>query len=191
MGRAGTAGLSDAGEAALAAFGETLHRQHDLRPATLRNYLADVRHFIAWCEATWREADAAAVFTTATINCRLVSLKRSTAWAHAQWSDCRRSGQAGEVPAARPAAASAHGPQRRRRGRMTGAFAKILILVPPAVGTALPRVVEPGLPTPEQPGRADSVPMACRVAQPIGDGGRVRLLEFGRLRRDSVRLFYF
>jgi integrase/recombinase XerD len=102
--RAGKPGLTDAGRAALAAYEEQLRRQHDLRPATLRNYTSDLRQFAAWCEATWREADEAAAFTPeqvttptltayrahlqalgrspASINRYLVSLKRYCAWAH-------------------------------------------------------------------------------------------------------------
>jgi integrase/recombinase XerD len=103
---AGKPGVTDAGQAALAGYGEALRWEHDLRPATLRNYLSDLRQFAAWCEMTWREADEAAEFapahlttptvtayrahlqalglSPATINRHLVSLKRYTAWAHEQ-----------------------------------------------------------------------------------------------------------
>ncbi|MGI8912810.1 MAG: tyrosine-type recombinase/integrase [Chloroflexota bacterium] len=106
MRRAGMPALSDAGQAALAAYADALRRQHDLRPATHRNYLSDLRQFAAWCEHTWRETDAAAAFvpahlttptvtayrahlqalglSPATINRHLVSLKRYCAWAHEQ-----------------------------------------------------------------------------------------------------------
>ena len=98
--------LTDAGQAALAAYAEHLRQQHDLRPATYRNYTSDLRQFAAWCEQTWRAADAVAAFTPAhlttptltayrshlqtiglspaTINRHLVSLKRYCAWAHEQ-----------------------------------------------------------------------------------------------------------
>ena len=76
-----------------------------MRPATLRNYLSDVRQFMAWCEATWAEGretgdpfGPAAVTTPAltryrahlqhalglkpaSVNRALVSLKRYFAWA--------------------------------------------------------------------------------------------------------------
>jgi integrase/recombinase XerD len=106
MRRVGMPALSAAGQAALAAYGEHLRHQHDLRPATHRNYTSDLRQFAAWCEHTWRAADAAAVFalahvttptftayraylqalglSPATINRHLVSLKRYCAWAHEQ-----------------------------------------------------------------------------------------------------------
>src|SRR6185437_11321475 len=84
-------------------YAEALHRQHDLRPATHRNYVSDVRQFAAWCEAAWREEDDAATFAPAhvttptltayrahlqalglapaSINRGLVSVKRFCAWA--------------------------------------------------------------------------------------------------------------
>jgi integrase/recombinase XerD len=106
MRRVGMPALSDAGQAALAAYEDQLRQQRDLRPATHRNYASDLRQFAAWCEQTWREADAAATFapahlttptltayrtylqtlglSPATINRHLVSLKRHCAWAHEQ-----------------------------------------------------------------------------------------------------------
>jgi hypothetical protein len=50
MRRAGKPGATDAGQAALADYGEALHREHDLRPATHRNYPCDLRQFAAWWE---------------------------------------------------------------------------------------------------------------------------------------------
>lgn len=49
--------LSSAGTCALAQYEQTLREQEDLAPASLRNYLSDVRHFMAWYEA--REAEQA------------------------------------------------------------------------------------------------------------------------------------
>ncbi len=49
--------LSSAGECALALYEQTIRSQEDLTPASVRNYLSDVRHFIAWYEA--REAERA------------------------------------------------------------------------------------------------------------------------------------
>jgi hypothetical protein len=57
--------VTDAGQAALAAYGEAVHREHDLRPVTVRNDLSDVRQCAAWCEAAWREAQEAAAFAPA------------------------------------------------------------------------------------------------------------------------------
>ena len=83
----------------------------DLRPATIRNYVSDLRHFVVWCEQTWSEGqEAAQPFTPATVatptliryrtflqethlkpasvNRTLISLKRYFAWA---WSSDRLS----------------------------------------------------------------------------------------------------
>jgi integrase/recombinase XerD len=49
--------LSSAGMCALADYEQTMRSQEDLAPASLRNYLSDVRHFMAWYEA--REAEQA------------------------------------------------------------------------------------------------------------------------------------
>jgi integrase/recombinase XerD len=42
--------LSPSGKLALATYEQTLLKQEDLAPASIRNYLSDVRHFIAWYE---------------------------------------------------------------------------------------------------------------------------------------------
>ncbi len=49
--------LSSPGECALAQYQQTLREQEDLTPASVRNYLSDVRHFMAWYEQ--REAERA------------------------------------------------------------------------------------------------------------------------------------
>ena len=49
--------LSSPGECALAQYQQTLREQEDLTPASVRNYLSDVRHFMAWYEQ--REAECA------------------------------------------------------------------------------------------------------------------------------------
>jgi hypothetical protein len=46
--------LSAAGREALDRYARYLHDELDLRPATVRNYLSDLRQFAAWCEAAWR-----------------------------------------------------------------------------------------------------------------------------------------
>ncbi len=43
--------LSSVGELALVQYEQALRGQEDLSPASVRNYLSDVRHFIAWYEA--------------------------------------------------------------------------------------------------------------------------------------------
>src|SRR6266487_1476877 len=50
--------LSSAGELALAQYQQALCEQEDLTPASVRNYLSDVRYFTAWYEG--REARRAA-----------------------------------------------------------------------------------------------------------------------------------
>lgn len=96
--------LSAPGERALTAYATYLHEEQDVSPATRRNYLSDLRQFLAWCEAAPAEPgegqgfDLAQVTTPtltryrthlqtearlrpATINRALVSLKGYFAWA--------------------------------------------------------------------------------------------------------------
>ena len=35
----------------------------DLRPATIRNYISDLRLFIAWCERSWQNSDSEVIFS--------------------------------------------------------------------------------------------------------------------------------
>jgi integrase/recombinase XerC len=88
----------------LAAYEHYLTDVLDLRPATIRNYLGDVRLFMAWCEQAWQDNDTEAIFSPArvatptvtryrdylqhdlkrkpnTVNRYLVSLKRYFSWA--------------------------------------------------------------------------------------------------------------
>lgn len=97
--------LSDQAQEALETYQHYLIHQADLRPATLRNYVGDVRQFMAWCEQLWRDDEAETWFfspervatptitryrdylkedlgrKSATINRYLISLKRYFAWA--------------------------------------------------------------------------------------------------------------
>jgi hypothetical protein len=43
--------LSRSGESALRQYEQVLGEQEDLTPASVRNYLSDVRQFMAWYEA--------------------------------------------------------------------------------------------------------------------------------------------
>ncbi len=52
--------LSPSGEFALAQYEQTLREQKDLTGASVRNYLSDIRHFIAWYEACRAEREASA-----------------------------------------------------------------------------------------------------------------------------------
>lgn len=102
--RSGKPALSGSGHQALAQFEQYLREEEDLSAPTLRNYLSDLRQFIAWCESTWEEGQeggqpfSPAVVATpaitryrsylqtvaqlkpATINRYLISLKRYFAW---------------------------------------------------------------------------------------------------------------
>lgn len=94
--------LSHAGHEALASYEYWLREQEDLTPASIRNYLSDLRHFIAWYE-TEREAHVHDFFTPqgittpaltryrtylqivqrqkpASVNRSLISLKRYFGW---------------------------------------------------------------------------------------------------------------
>jgi integrase/recombinase XerD len=63
---------------ALAQYTTYLQDEVDVRPATLRNYLSDLRQFMAWCEATWRAGqEAEASFTPATITTPLLTRYRT------------------------------------------------------------------------------------------------------------------
>ena len=100
--------LSDVGQQAFERYGAYVREQVDLRPATVRNYLSDLRQFMAWCEATWMEGSESAppfapdAITTplltryrahlqhalhlkpASVNRSLISVKRYCAWAAAE-----------------------------------------------------------------------------------------------------------
>lgn len=95
--------LSHPGLEALASYEHWLREREDLTPASIRNYLSDLRHFIAWYEAE-REAQVHDCFTPqeittpaltryrtylqtvgrqkpASVNRSLISLKRYFGWA--------------------------------------------------------------------------------------------------------------
>jgi integrase/recombinase XerD len=46
--------LSSVGEQILQQYEQHLCTEEDLAIATIRNYMSDLRHFAAWCEATWK-----------------------------------------------------------------------------------------------------------------------------------------
>ncbi|HEY1353101.1 MAG TPA: phage integrase N-terminal SAM-like domain-containing protein [Ktedonobacteraceae bacterium] len=96
--------LSGAGEQVLAQYEQRLRSEEDLTAVTIRNYLSDLRHFAAWCEATWKQGQEEALpFTPAgvttptitsyrahlqldlhlkpnSVNRSLISLKRYFSW---------------------------------------------------------------------------------------------------------------
>src|SRR5260370_42637446 len=97
--------ISTSAEDVLASYRETLQERDALHAATIRNYLSDLRHFMAWCETSWQEglfpevAFRLPALTTpliaqyrayllsvlrlkpASINRMLVSINRFSAWA--------------------------------------------------------------------------------------------------------------
>jgi integrase/recombinase XerD len=96
--------LSEAGQHALDQYRQALRHFEDLSPVTIRNYLSDLRQFIAWCEDSWRERHEDRFFIPqiiapslliryreylqtilglkpSTVNRTLMSLKRYFAWA--------------------------------------------------------------------------------------------------------------
>ena len=105
MKRVGQPTISRAGMEALNQYKAFLQHTEDMSPVTIRNYLSDLRQFIAWCEASWQEghdsedsfAPTSVVTPTltryrsylqtvlrlkpASVNRTLVSLKRYFAWA--------------------------------------------------------------------------------------------------------------
>lgn len=53
MPRTGLPTVSPTGQQALDAYERVLRNEEDLSTVTIRNYLSDLRQFIAWCELTW------------------------------------------------------------------------------------------------------------------------------------------
>lgn len=102
--------LTTIGTHCLAHYERWLRTEEDLTGVTIRNYLSDLRHFAAWCEACWGEGQEEEVpftpgsVTTPTItdyrtylqhsrhlkpnsvNRSLISIKRYFAWLHASES---------------------------------------------------------------------------------------------------------
>jgi integrase/recombinase XerD len=97
--------LSVAGQQTLDAYADALSTDTDASSTTVRNYLSDLRQFIAWCESIWAEGqETAPTFTPtaittplltryraylqhtqhlkpASVNRALISTKRYVAWA--------------------------------------------------------------------------------------------------------------
>lgn len=95
--------LSEDGQQTLDQYTQILRHFEDLSVVTIRNYLSDLRQFIAWCECSWHEGQEDRFFTPqavapslliryrehlqttlglkpATVNRTLMSLKRYFAW---------------------------------------------------------------------------------------------------------------
>lgn len=101
--RAKRPALSGTGEQVLSQYERQLRTEEDLSAATIRNYLSDLRQFMAWCESIWQQGrEDARSFTPEavtsptlthyrahlqtlqlkpnSINRSLISLKRYFAW---------------------------------------------------------------------------------------------------------------
>lgn len=95
--------LSENGQQALDQYRQVLQQFEDISPVTTRNYLSDLRQFIAWCEVDWNARQEERSFTPqavaptllisyreylqtslglkpSTVNRTLMSLKRYFAW---------------------------------------------------------------------------------------------------------------
>src|SRR5262245_44890997 len=105
MKRSGQPDISSTAEQLLAHYATALQDHEDLTPKTIRNYLSDLRQFVAWCEASWQSGQKqgqsftptllttplitryrsylqlAAQLKPASINRVLISLKRYCSWA--------------------------------------------------------------------------------------------------------------
>ena len=55
--------LSEEGQQVLNQYTCALQQVEDLSAVTIRNYLSDLRQFIAWCERFWREMQEDRFFT--------------------------------------------------------------------------------------------------------------------------------
>ncbi len=101
--RTANVSISAQAQQLLAAYERHLSDVLDLRPATIRNYVSDLKGFMAWCEQTWQEGDTPVAFSPErvatptvtryrdylqhdlrrkpnTVNRYLVSIKRYFSW---------------------------------------------------------------------------------------------------------------
>lgn len=54
MKRAAQPALSQSGELVFGCYEQQLRMEEDLSAVTIRNYLSDLRQFVAWCETRWQ-----------------------------------------------------------------------------------------------------------------------------------------
>ncbi len=67
--------ISEDGQLSLDQYRQVLQQLEDLSPITVRNYLSDLRQFIAWCECSWHEERERLITLWADIN-----INASTKW---------------------------------------------------------------------------------------------------------------
>lgn len=76
--------LSSAGQYALDQYETALRGEEDLTPVSIRNYLSDMRQFMAWCETQWEEEPApqffAPTFVTTPLITRYRTYLQTTLW---------------------------------------------------------------------------------------------------------------
>lgn len=69
--------VSFAGQHALNQYEAALREEEDLTSVSIRNYLSDVRQFMAWCEAQWKEERASESFTPMLVATQLITRYRT------------------------------------------------------------------------------------------------------------------
>src|SRR4051794_34641327 len=108
MSRLSNPAISATAQQALDQYAASLQQEVDVSAATVRNYVSDLRQFMAWCETTWADGQeqtrtwTPVAITTVlltryrtflqhtqrleptSVNRALVTLKRYTAWATEQ-----------------------------------------------------------------------------------------------------------
>ena len=55
MKRQAQPGISEGGQQTLDQYEQVLQQNEDISLVTIRNYLSDLRQFIAWCESLWQQ----------------------------------------------------------------------------------------------------------------------------------------
>lgn len=76
--RAAKPDLSVAAERGIERYGRYLLNEQDLASDTVRNYVSDLRHFVAFCEATWAEGEESCEpFSPASVTTPTITLYRS------------------------------------------------------------------------------------------------------------------
>jgi integrase/recombinase XerC len=203
--------ISTSVEDVLASYREALQGRDALHAATIRNYLSDLRHFMAWCETSWQEglfpevafrlsnlttpliAQYRAYLLTAlrlkpaSINRMLVSIKRFSAWATER-----------DMLASDPARAVPLVAQPDRQPRFLSDAEELRLLT--TVATAAPlrdraivaTLLRTGLRVHElcdlPIAHADLSPQGARIIV-VGERARTREVPLDALTRDTLSLY--
>jgi integrase/recombinase XerC len=203
--------ISDTAQRILATYRAALEERGELGAATIRNYLSDLRHFMAWCETSWQDglfpeaefrlsdlttpliAQYRAYLLTslrlkpASINRMLVSIKRFCAWATERdmlWSDPARAVPLVAQPDRRPRFLS-----DAEEERLLDAVATTVPLRDRAIVVTLLRA---GLRAHELCSlpveHVDLSPQANRIVV-AGESGRAREVPIDPLTRETLALY--